>query len=249
MQYRAKAFEPDLFKARLDAMNQAEIDATVADYVREEALYREALKMGMEEGDYIIRQRLVQKVEFLLENLTSQNIEPSDDELLSYYQKHQADYRIDEVYTFTHIFFDAQNGGMDEAKRRAMDVLKAHPDIPFENSSQYGDRYPFLQNYVDRTRDYVVNNFNEEFVQELDKVDPDPAHWYGPFASKYGEHLVLLRSRTPARTPGLDEIRPRVLDDWRYETQALRRKEAEDKVVGGYEVVEKLDKPAQGEGQ
>ena len=47
MQYRAQAFEPEYFAAQLAALPEAELDTLVGDYVREEALYREALAMGM----------------------------------------------------------------------------------------------------------------------------------------------------------------------------------------------------------
>lgn len=240
LQYRAKAFDSATFNAQFDAMSSAEVAALVADYVREEALYREARAMGMEQGDYIIRQRLVQKVEFLLENLVTDATEPAEAELVAFFQERQATYHIDEVYTFTHIFFDAQQGGMDAAASRATEVLQNAGSIAFEDAANYGDRYPFLQNYVERTRDFVSNNFNESFVAALDQLDPAQPHWAGPFASRYGQHLVLLRARTEARVPTLDEIRARVLDDFRYEAQVRKRQEAEAKVVAEYDVIVEL---------
>lgn len=241
LQYRAKAFDPETFNAQfIDAMPSEEVAAIVDDYVREEALYREALAMGMEQGDYIIRQRLVQKVEFLLENLVADTTEPSEAELAAFFQERQDDYHVDEVYTFTHIFFDAQQGGMEEAARRATEVLENSAAIAFDESVNYGDRYPFLQNYVERTRDFVSNNFNDSFVAALDQLDPARQQWAGPFASRYGQHLVLLRARTEARVPALDEIRARVLDDFRYEAQIRKRQEAEAKVLAEYDVIVEL---------
>ena len=78
MQYRAQAFRSDLFNEQLDAMEEEELQQLVDEFVREEALHREALAMGMDRGDYIIRQRLVQKVEFLLENMVNQSLAPDD---------------------------------------------------------------------------------------------------------------------------------------------------------------------------
>jgi parvulin-like peptidyl-prolyl isomerase len=236
MQYRAKVFESEAFNAQLDAMNAEEVQALVADYIRQEALYREALRMSMDQGDPIIRERLVQKVEFLLENLVAENINPTDQQLEEFYKAHKQDYQLDSVYTFTHIFFDAQQGGMEAAKKRAETLLTTAEEISYEASADYGDRYPFLQNYAERTRDFVSNNFSADFVTALDVIVADEALWQGPVSSRYGYHLVMLRARTEPFIPSLSEIAERVMDDYRFEALLRSRQEAEDKVVAEYEV-------------
>jgi hypothetical protein len=238
MQYRAQAFEPELFAAELDAMNTEELGALTAAFVREEALYREALRMGLERGDYNIRQRLVQKVEFLLENLLAGQIEPTDAELQAFFDARSEDYRVASAYTFTHIFFDGQQD-TDGARSRAMALLGNSGSISFEQASQHGDRYPFLQNYVDRTRDFVANNFGADFVSTLDTFTPGEL-WQGPVQSRYGWHLVLLRARSEPRQPQLAELRERVLDDFRYEAITRAREQAETRVVDAYRVAVEL---------
>lgn len=239
LQFQAQAFEPAVFEARLAAMTDEEVDAVVAAYVREEALHREALKLNLDKGDYIIRQRLVQKVEFLLENLVAESINPTDAELQAWYDTRRADYEVDAVYTFTHIFFDGQQD-MDQARTRAENLLASSADIGFEQSAQHGDRYPFLQNYVERTREFVANNFSADFVAQLDQLRPGDT-WQGPFASRYGWHLVMLRARTDPFTPALAAIRPRVLDDYRYEALARSRQDAEQRVISEYAVTRQLE--------
>lgn len=241
MQYQAKAFEPSVFNERLDAMAPEEREKIIADYVREEALYRESLRMHMEEGDYIIKQRLVQKVEFLLENLVADSINPDEEQLNAFFVERQEDYRVEPVYSFTHIFFDKEKEGLDAAKQRASELLADSNDIAFNDAGQHGDRFPFLQNYVERTQDFVINNFSAEFVVELDKLQPSSMQWYGPIESRYGYHLVMLVNRTESTLPPLAEIRERVLDDFRYETLVRNREAAEKEVVNGYEVQVNLE--------
>jgi hypothetical protein len=235
MQYRAKVFEPETFNAQFDAMNAAEKQTLVYDYVRQEALYREALRMKMDQGDPIIKERLVQKVEFLLENLVVDQINPTDQQLAAFYETHKENYQLDSVYTFTHIFFDAKQSGMEDAKQRAEALLSMAAEISYEEASEYGNPFPFLQNYEERTRDFVSNNFSADFVTELDALDPQES-WQGPLASRYGYHLVMLRARTEPFIPSLSEISERVLDDYRFDTLLKSRTEAEDKVVEEYEV-------------
>ncbi len=241
MQYRANAFQPEVFGERLDSMSDQEVQDIIREYVREEALYREALALGMDQGDYNIRLRLVQKVEFLLENLVLEQSTPTEQELLDFYQAHQSDYRVDTVYTFTHIFFDAGREGMASARDRAVQVLADSDDIEFDESSQYGDRYPFLQNYVGRTRDFVSNNFGTAFVEALDMASVSDERWQGPFESRYGMHLVMLRERAEPYTLSFDDVRGRLIDDVRYESLNTLREEAEERVVSGYDVVVNLD--------
>ena len=238
MQFRAQAFQPELFGEQLDAMSETDLEKLVDDFVREEALYREALALGMDQGDYIIRQRLVQKVEFLLENMVNQSLVPDDAVIASWFDERKSDYQIDAVYTFTHIFFDAGERGQEQAQQDALSLLNSVDigEIAFNDASQYGDRYPFLQNYVERTRDFVVNNFTEDFVARLDVMAPSDQDWAGPFESRYGFHLVLLRSKTDPYIPALEEIRARVLDDWRFESVLQNRREAEQQVIDAYEV-------------
>ena len=238
MQFRAQAFQPELFSEQLDAMSESDLGKLVDDFVREEALYREALALGMDQGDYIVRQRLVQKVEFLLENMVNQSLVPDDAVIASWFDERRSDYQIDAVYTFTHIFFDAGERGQEQAQQDALSLLNSANigDIAFNDASQYGDRYPFLQNYVERTRDFVVNNFTKDFVARLDALAPSDQDWAGPFESRYGFHLVMLRSKTDPYIPALEEIRERVLDDWRFESVLQNRREAEQQVIDAYEV-------------
>ncbi len=238
MQYRAQAFRPDIFSEQLDAMSDPERARLVDDLVREEALHREALAMGMDQGDYIIRQRLVQKVEFLLENMANQALEPDEEVITAWYNDHRDDYRVDAVYTFTHIFFDSVERGPGQARQDATNLLGT-PQLTaarFNDASTFGDRYPFLQNYVERTRDFVVNNFTPEFVDALDRITPSNETWYGPFESRYGWHLVMLHQRSEPYIPELDSIRDRVMDDWRYEAVLESRRGAEQQVINQYDV-------------
>jgi len=241
MQYQAGAFDPDVFAARYDAMDTTGRQALASDFVREEALYREALKLGMDHGDYIIRQRLVQKIEFLLENLAISSTNPDTNALEAFYASRIVDYVVAPTYTFTHIFFDNQQGGPDRARARAEAALVGSTAISFDQAGGHGDRYPFLQDYVERSQDFVVNNFNADFVAELDQLAVGDENWYGPIASRYGMHLVMLRARTEAFTPSLAEISERVLADYRYEAMLRGRQEAEARVVADYTVALELE--------
>jgi parvulin-like peptidyl-prolyl isomerase len=239
LQHQPPAVEPASVAMRLDAMDALQRSALVAAYVREEALYREGLRMKLDTDDYDIRTRIVQKVEFLLDSLVAADSEPTDAELEAFFDTRRDAYTQDAAYTFTHIFFDAQDG-MDAARSRAEAVLAAREAIAFEDAEQHGDPFPLLRNYVDRTASFVTNNFSGAFVEQLDALTPSD-RWQGPLESRHGWHLVSLRARSEAAMPAFADVRARVLDDYRRATRAGKRAEAEQRVIAEYAVALELE--------
>ena len=76
----------------------------IARFVREEALFREASRLGLDRGDVIVRRRLIQKMEFLLRGGVDVP-EPTDDELEQYLAEHRAELARGPRVEFTHVFF------------------------------------------------------------------------------------------------------------------------------------------------
>ena len=225
LQYRSNAFETEYFTKELDAMSPEERKSLADLYIEEEMLYREARALGLEQGDYVIRQRLVQKMRYLIDDITEGGGAPSDAVLSDYLRKHKEIYTLEPSVTFTHVFGDASTHG-DKAAKEMAERLKGELNsrgARFNDAPQFGDRFPFHENYVERTLDYVQSHFGTEFVSELVKIAPSERRWSGPVRSMYGYHVILLTARTEARLPELSEIRKQVEEDWlRDRTQSAR---------------------------
>ena len=103
IQFRSKAFNPEVAAARLDALGDAELSMLIDDYVREEALHREALALGMDQNDYVIKQRLIQSLQFITNGFVSAAVDVSDEEIAEYYEANRDDYYVDPYVTFTHV--------------------------------------------------------------------------------------------------------------------------------------------------
>ena len=116
VQYRIKAFNPELAEKKLAALSDEELERLVDDYVREEVLHREALAIGLDEDDYVIRRRLVQKLEFITEGLTEASIEVDEAALRRYFDANKTDYYVESFVTFTHIFFQTEDRPLDKAR-------------------------------------------------------------------------------------------------------------------------------------
>jgi len=242
VQFRANAFEPELFEQGFDRLDGETRQNLVDEFVREEVLYREALALGLDRGDYIMRQRMVQKLEFLIEDLAETPEPPDRKALEAFYAEYRDDYLEPSVYTFAHVFFDAETRGREAARAAAVDTLQrlANDGAAFNDAVRYGDRPLYLRNYVERTRDYVVGHLGEALVAGLDAATPSDTRWIGPLESPFGWHLVLLTARRAARLPPLDEIEARVADDYARVELERAKAEAIDRLVAGYEIDDRL---------
>ena len=235
LQYRANAFDTEVFGAALDSMTDDELQEVIDAFVNEEVLYREAKALGLEQSDNIIRQRMVQKINFLLTDIAASSAVEDEAALSRYFAANIEAYAIQPWATFTHVFFDADQRGADGARRAAEAAKQELNDrrAAFSDPPGIGDRFPFFRNYVERTFDYIAGQFGEEFAAALEILQPIENEWQGPVQSAYGQHVVLLTERTELRYPELDEVRGDVAGDYQTEqanralvevTQAIRER-------------------------
>ncbi len=238
LQYRSKAFETEYFTQELDKMSAEERQSLVDEYVEEEMLYREAKALGLEQGDYVIRQRVVQKMRYLIDDLTEGGTAPDDAVLNDYLKKHKDIYTLEPSVTFTHVFVDSTLHSDSDAKQMA-ERLKAElnaRNAAFNDAPQFGDRFPYFQNYVERTLDYVQSHFDAGFVAELAKLTPTDKKWSGPIKSVHGYHLVMLTGRTSAHLPELKEIRAQVAEDLQRDRTENARSKGLSRLANEYKI-------------
>jgi hypothetical protein len=249
MQYQSAAFQPRYFEAQFQALSPAERQALIAKYVQEEALVREAGALGLDQGDYVIRRRMIQKMMYLMDDAAAGSFAPTEADLQRYFQNHLDAYRGPATVTFTHVFVDNEVKHQ-QGPQRAAEGLKAtleRKHARFSDAPAYGDRFAYLQNYVERTPDFVGSQFGAGFAAALAKLQPSD-RWQGPIKSDYGWHLVLLTERKPAQLPRFADVREQVKDDMLRDALSNYRKKAIGDLVGRYKVALKdLPKPAPGQ--
>lgn len=185
--------------------NQQELSGLIDDHIREEILVREALEIGLENGDAVIRQRLRQKMEFLL-NATV-GAEPVSDEILNTHLTSFPDrFTKSGRVAFEQIFLG--EAPSDEQIKDALRRLKSGDDAATLNRST---ALPAALASTGSRR--IDAEFGPGFWAGL-SVAPVGA-WSGPHQSGYGVHLVLITERIDARLPVLAEARELVEADWR----------------------------------
>ena len=197
----------DQWAAQMDRLPTAEeLSALVDAHVREEMLVREALAMGLDAGDVIIRRRLAQKLTFLTEDLAL--LEPATEaELQAFFQDNIERYRIAARMTFSHIYFSPDRRDAAEA-----DAAAAKAAITDANWRTQGDPFMLRRTYAHVTVADVRKDFGVAFATALEGLAG--GGWQGPVESGYGFHLVRIEGRTPSRLPTFSEMTRRVADDF-----------------------------------
>ena len=197
---------------------EEEANGLVEDLVRNEIYYREAMAIGLDRDDSVIRRRMRQKMEFILEDITAQT-EPTEEELLTYMKKHPDSYLVDPQIAFRHVYVNVdkrgKNAGTDALEILAQLNAGADPDA-------VGD--PILLDAEIKLSPLwdIKKQFGEEFSRNL--LELKSGKWEGPVRSGYGLHLVLVTKRVGGRLPELKEVREMVKRDWTF----ARQKELKD---------------------
>ena len=189
---------------------QQELEGLTEDFIKEEVLYRDALALGLDQNDLIIRRRMRQKMEFLNADIVQQQT-PQDTELQAYLDDHTERYAEPERASFEQLYFKTDID-RTAAEARATAVLKQLQDAPDTDTRTLGDAslLPPSQRLAS-TRD-IGRVFGETFATAVSSA---PAgQWSGPYASTYGLHLLRIAQRTPARQATLEEVRSEVERDW-----------------------------------
>lgn len=251
VQYRIKAFNPTLAEKKLSALSDEELQLLIDDYVREEVLYREAILLGLDEDDYVIRRRLVQKLEFITEGFAESSANVDDAALRRYFDANKADYYVEPYVTFTHVFFETEDRPREQARALAEAKLVElnRNGVVFSDAPKHGDRFLYHVNYVERTADYVASHFGPDMTAALFELEPNDLLWRGPFHSAYGVHLVMLTSNEPGREPELAELEGRVREDARRAAIQEETEVAIREIVATYDVRLEYERPSAAEAQ
>ena len=196
------------FKGAWNRMPTAEeLDNLIEEEVRSEVYYRDALALGLDQNDAIVRRRLRQKMEFLTDTGIYLK-EPDPGELESYFAAHKLTYRSAPRLAFEQIYF-----GESPAEESVSDTLKSLLSGPSMDLSSLGQPTLLPAQLKLSQPDAIDSVFGKGFYNQI--VDLPPGVWSGPISSVYGIHLIRTLDDQPAIMPPLEEIRDYVLNNWK----------------------------------
>ncbi len=216
------------------APEEDELQQLIQNHIREQVLYREALRLHLDENDEIVRRRLVQKMEFLAAQPAQ---EPSEAELRAYYAAHTRQFVQPARVSFTHLYFSPDRGGADAAASRAAAALRAlRNERSRQSAAVRGDAFPLQAQYSSLTKADAVRIFGS--TQIVDALFSSPVGtWSGPYASGYGWHLVRIDQRADGTAPSFENAADQVSAAYRSESAERRTQEAIRQMSARYEIV------------
>jgi hypothetical protein len=230
---RVEALAENFAKTWMRPPTAQELKGLIDDYVAEEVYYREAIAMGLDRDDTVIRRRLRQKMEFISQDVASA-VPPTDAQLQAYLEQHPESFIQPPRTTFQQVFFSGERRG--EAAQRAVEKLLAElragrgPATP----ADAGDPTMLPSSMELASPTDVAGTFGKEFAASVESAPV--GQWSGPFQSAYGVHLVYVDSRHAGSLPTLAEIRPIVSREWESEQRRQINDELLAKLRAKYEV-------------
>lgn len=204
-----------------------ELDHMIAQRVREEVYVREALALGLDRDDAVIRRRLQTKMEFLTES-GADAADPDDATLQAHLDAHPERFAEPPLVAFEHVLLDERIG------RDGVAVIEAR----LNRGGDPGEAArPTLLPAAFRlsSAQVIDGTFGMGFFESLGALPLGT--WTGPVQTPLGQHLVRVTERGEARQPALAEIRARVEQDWRADFTARLREERFNALLSRYEIV------------
>ena len=213
---------------------EKELAGLIEDMVREEMAYREALAMGLDQDDSVIRRRLRMKMELLAED-TADFSPPTDADLREYLAEHRDSFRLQPQVSFMHVYLnsDKRGAGVEDSARQILAKLSAAGrDVDLESLSDPTMLPKALPLYYVND---IGRLFGEDFSRQI--VEIEPGAWTGPIRSGYGLHLVYVHERIAGRDPDLNEIRQQVEREWSARQRKKFKEETYRKLRERYTVI------------
>jgi hypothetical protein len=189
----------------------SEVDALVADSIREEILYREAKALGLDQDDTIVRRRLRQKLEFISEDVARVR-EPTDMQLRDYLQVHPEKFRSETRYSLSQIYLNPQRHGQRLAGHTRVLLAELQRAGPTADAARFGDAFLLERRFENVMASELVRLFGADFETALRTLPT--GKWDGPVPSGYGVHLVFVDKREDGPADAFEYVRGEVRRDW-----------------------------------
>lgn len=218
--------------------SEQEMARLMEDYLRDEVYYREALALGLDKDDNVIRRRLRQKLEFIFEDVTGL-VDPGDEELTAFMNKNKEKYQLQTQVSFRHLYlsYDKRQDINGDAAKLLVRLQAG------DNPEELGDQITLPSEFEMASQDDIERRFGDEFARQL--VSLQPGIWAGPVSSGFGGHLVLVSEKVDGRMPELAEVRDEVQGDWLLEEREKLKEATFRQLLENYEVV--MEQPGKSE--
>ncbi|WP_417620899.1 peptidyl-prolyl cis-trans isomerase [Parasphingorhabdus sp.] len=207
------------------APTQAELDGLIDQEITEEIYYREALRLGLDKNDPVIRRRLFTKMRFV-DGDETENSAPTDANLQDWMAKNPGKYTLSPLYDFDQIYLGQISA--EEARDRIDRLNKGAAP------SAYAQSLSLPPSLARASSAQITRQFGDRFAEQLESLQTGT--WRGPVRSGFGNHAVKITAKVPGKTAKLDDIRQRVTNDWRAARQTVQKEKTLSRYRAQYDI-------------
>lgn len=226
---KIKQLTAQFTKTRQRSPTSEELKALIDNQVREELAFKHGTQMGLVENDTIIKRRVQQKLEFML-NDSIASLEPSQEELQTYIDTHKDKFTIAPVYSFKHIYINP-----DKHENTDLFILKLKNRNLDEVYIDSGDSVMLESQYTDLSSAQISRLFGLKFSKSLNALSLNK--WLGPVKSGYGLHLVTIDKKIPEHLDTLDEMGTDIRREYRVYIQKKARDAFYEELLANYDLI------------
>jgi hypothetical protein len=186
-----------------------DVAAIIDRHVRQEVFYREALRMGLDQDDEIIRTRLAQKMEAVASDLSTLMEPPTEDQLRAFHAERPDLFTLPQAFAFRQVLY-LPSEAADNKLKVTLASLRSGGEVP-------PDRLRKLSVPLDwplTPAQTLEHSFGGGFADALSKLPV--GRWSGPVRSGLGLHLVQVTESQPAKLAPFKEIRDFVARQYEY---------------------------------
>ena len=200
--------------------NEEELKSIIENFIQNEVLYREALKLNLDSGDIIVKRRLVQKLGFLKQE---EGVKiPNDKELKEYFNENKVEFRIPKRLSFNHIFFSKESRSLEEVRQYLV------------NKNVKSDPFLLGRNFSDKTIRQIRRDFGDKFAASLDELTVLKNDLI--IESIYGWHIVNVSNIENSYLPEFNSIRDKLLDTYLLVKKDEVLKKYTEELIKSYDV-------------
>ncbi|NMM48281.1 peptidyl-prolyl cis-trans isomerase [Marinigracilibium pacificum] len=209
-----------------------ELSGLISKTLKQEIMYREALKMNLDHNDEVIKRRLAQKMDFITSDVSAMVNNPTDKDLKNYYNKYSERYMRPAQYSFYQICFTFDNHS--DPVNQAKSVLEEHGNVSIEEFTKLGDPLPFPFYY----ESIYANKLNSELGGNIaETMEGLPLNqWTGPVESGFGTHLVYITEKIEPQLPSFTQMKDVIKRDYDYDMEQESREKIYENLKSSYNI-------------
>jgi hypothetical protein len=207
-----------------------ELSRVIESYVRDEILYREGVRLGLDRDDLVVKRRVRQKIEMITEEEAATRA-PTDADLAAYLAANGARFVQPAILSFQQVFLGESVADPDVVHAAAVVQQALRNGV---DAAELGVPTLLPQRMTRTPADLVARDFGAGFAAAIEQLPV--GEWAGPIDSSFGAHYVRVSARTPAVTPSLAAVRDQVVREWENERRERSRTDTYARMRAGYAV-------------